>query len=149
MAAVHRAHPAQPALDLFPVPSPAPELPGQMDYRTQVATLVGDVLRGAVGDRFDVAAKMSRLTGKDVSKNMLDAYASDAREDHNLPLYLAPALEVVCESHALTAWLADVRGGRLLIGRDALNAELGKLERARDEAGKRIRQLKTLMGEME
>ncbi|MHB8920927.1 MAG: hypothetical protein ACYC3N_07820 [Halothiobacillus sp.] len=141
--------PDQPMLDLFPVPSPAPELPGQMDYRTQVASLVSEVLKAAVMDRFDIAARMSRLTGKDVSKHMLDAYASDAREDHNLPLYLAPALEVVCESHLITAWLSDTRGGRLLIGREALNAELGKLERARDEAGKRIRQLKTLMGEME
>lgn len=136
-------------LDLFPVPHPAPETPGTMDYRVTVAHLVGDMLRGAQGDRFDVAAKMSRLTGKDVSKNMLDAYASDAREDHNLPFYLIPALESVCESHALTAWLVDMRGGRLLVGREALNAELGKLERARDEAAKQIKKLKALMGEQE
>lgn len=149
MTRVSNSKSDQPMLDLFPVPSPAPELPGQMDYRAQVAHLVSEILKSSVSDRFDIAARMSRLTGKDVSKNMLDAYASDAREDHNLPLYLAPALETVCESHLLTAWITDVRGGRLLIGREALNAELGKLERARDEAGKRIRQLKTLMGEME
>ena len=149
MCPVNRVPPNQQALDLFPVPSPASDLPGQMDYRTQVAHLVSEVLRGATCDRFDVAARMSRLTGKDVSKNMLDAYASDAREDHNLPFYLVPALEVVCESHALTAWMSDVRGGKLLIGREALTAELGRLERDRDNAGKRIRQLKTLMGEME
>ncbi len=136
-------------LDLFPVPEAAPELPGTMDFRGQVAHLVSEMLRRAPHDRFDVAARMSRLTGKDVSKNMLDAYASDAREDHNLPFYLIPALETVCESHALTAWLADVRGGRLLIGREALNAELGRLERQRDEAAKRIKQLKNLMGEQE
>lgn len=134
---------------MFPVPVPASEQPGHMDYRHAVASIVGDVLRGADGDRFDFAARMSRLTGKDVSKNMLDAYASDAREDHNLPFYLVPALEVACDSHALTAWLTDVRGGRLLIGREALTAELGRLERDRDTAAKRIRQLKALIGEME
>lgn len=145
---MRRVHDAA-TLDLFPVPHPAPETPGTMDYRVTVAHLVGDMLRGAQGDRFDVAAKMSRLTGKDVSKNMLDAYASDAREDHNLPFYLGPALEVVCESHVLGAWFSEVRGGRLLVGREALNAELGKLERARDEAAKQIKKLKTLMGEQE
>lgn len=134
-------------LDLFEVPAPAPELPGAMDYRRQVAHLVSEMLRASAGDRYEVAAKMSRLTGKDVSKYMLDAYASDAREDHNLPFYLVPALEAVCDSHALTAWLADVRGGRLLVGREALNAELGRLERMRDEASRKIRQLKELMGE--
>ncbi|MHB9021337.1 MAG: hypothetical protein ACYC3A_05880 [Halothiobacillus sp.] len=135
--------------DLFAVPVAALELPGMLDYRADVAHLVGELLRDAGVDRLEVAARMSRLTGKEISKNMLDAYASDAREDHNLPLYLLPALEAVVQSHTLTAWLAEVRGGRLLIGREALNAELGKLERARDDAGKRIRQLKTLMGELE
>lgn len=136
-------------IDMFDVPSPAPDLPGTMDYRAQVSHLVSEMLRSAPHDRYDIAAKMSRLTGKDVSKNMLDAYASDAREDHNLPFYLLPALETVCESHAMTAWLADVRGGRLLVGREALNAELGRLERQRDEAAKRIKQLKQLMGDVE
>jgi len=133
-------------LDLFDVPTPAPELPGTMDYRVQVAHMTSEMLRGTLLDRYEIAARASRLTGKDVSKNMLDAYASDAREDHNLPFYLVAALEVVCESHALTAWLADMRGGRLLIGREALNAELGRLERSRDEASKRIKQLKGIMG---
>lgn len=136
-------------LDLFDVPEPAPELPGTMDYRPQVAHMVSEILRGAAIDRYEVAARVSRLTGKDLSKNMLDAYASDAREDHNLPFYLAPALEAVCESHVLTAWLADIRGGRLLIGREALTAELGRLERQRDEAARRIKQLKSLMGEID
>lgn len=120
-----------------------------MDYRHPVAHLVSEMLKGAGQDRYGLSAEISRLAGKDVSKNMLDAYASDAREDHNLPLYLVPAIEVACDSHQLTHWLVGVRGGKLLIGREALNAELGKLERARDEAGKRIRQLKQLMGEME
>ncbi|MEW6691678.1 MAG: hypothetical protein AB1340_02465 [Pseudomonadota bacterium] len=136
-------------LDLFDVPTPAPELPGTMDYRVQVAHMTSEMLRGTPLDRYEIAARASRLTGKDVSKNMLDAYASDAREDHNLPFYLAPALEAVCESHVLTAWLADIRGGRLLIGREALNAELGRLERQRDEAAKRIKQLKSLMGDID
>ncbi|MFZ5466625.1 MAG: hypothetical protein ACOZAI_05125 [Pseudomonadota bacterium] len=134
-------------LDLFAVPTPVPELPGTMDFRAQVAHLVSEMLRAAPYDRYEVAARMSRLTGKDVSKNMLDAYASDAREDHNPPFYLMPILEVVCESHAATQWLAEVRGGRLLIGREALHAELGRLERQRDDAAKKIKQLKGLMGE--
>ncbi|MFP4273376.1 MAG: hypothetical protein ACLFRH_10110 [Halothiobacillaceae bacterium] len=140
---------AQMEIDLFPVPEAAPRVPGTMDYRQQVAHLVSEVLKRSSHDRYGLSAEISRLAGKDVSKNMLDAYASDAREDHNLPLYLVPAIETVCDSHCLTNWLVGVRGGKLLIGREALNAELGKLERARDEAGKRIRQLKQLMGEME
>jgi hypothetical protein len=133
--------------DLFAVPEPAPELPGTHDFRVQVAHLVGEITKAAEGDRYAVAARMSRLTGKEVSKNMLDAYASEGREDHNLPLYLAPALEVSCASYLLTNWLADVRGGQLLIGREALMAELGRLERSRDVASQNIKRLKVQLGE--
>lgn len=133
--------------DLFAVPEPAPELPGTHDFRTQVAHLVSEILKRADGDRYAVAAAMTRLTGKDVSKHMLDAYASELREDHNLPLYLVPALEAACESHLITHWLADVRGGQLLIGRDSLMAELGRLERTRDAASKNIKRLKAQLGE--
>lgn len=130
------------ARDLFEVPEPAPELPGTHDFRTQVAHLVSEVMRRAESDRWGIAAAMTRLTGKDVSKHMLDAYASELREDHNLPLYLVPALEVACGSHLISRWLAEVRGAQLLIGREALMAELGRLERARDEATKNIKRLK-------
>ncbi len=59
-----------------------------------------------------------------------------------------PALEAACETHLLTRWLADKRGARVLIGREALTAELGRLERAREEAARKIRELKKLMGRL-
>lgn len=135
--------------DLFAVPRPAQPLPGTHDYRAVVSGLVGDLLKATTSDRFGVSATMSRLVGKEISKHMLDAYSSEAREEFNLPLYLVPALEAASGSHGLTSWLADVRGGRLLIGRDALNAELGRLEKLREDTGSRIRDLKRRMGEPE
>lgn len=129
--------------DLFLVPQPAAPVPGSMDYRPVVSALVSEMLRTCGKDRHQVAADVSRLTGKDVSKNMLDGYTAESREQFNLPLYLGPALEVACcGSTDLCAWFATVRGARLAIGADALHAELGRLERARDQAGERIRALK-------
>ena len=136
-------------LDLFEVPTPAAPLPAGMDFRAQVSALVGQVLREADGDRHEIAARMSRLTGLDVSKYMLDAYASEGRETFNLPAYLIPALETACTTHVLSTWLAGVRGGRLLIGRETLNAELGKLESQREQLARMIRELKKVMGELE
>lgn len=135
--------------DLFEVPRPAQALAGSHDFRPVVAELVSQALHGAAGDRHEIAASMSRLAGRDVSKYMLDAYSSGARDEYNLPMWLVPALEVSCGTHALTAWLVDVRGGRMLIGREALNAELGRLERMREDAAKRIREVKKQMGEAE
>ena len=128
--------------DLFEVPhTPAP-VPGSMDYRAVVAHLLSQMIAESGLDRFEVAARMSRLTGKDVSKYMLDGYTAESREEFNAPAYLIPVAELVCESHLYSNWLAGIRGGRLLVGRDALNAELGRIERQRDELGTQARQLK-------
>ncbi|MDT3671812.1 MAG: hypothetical protein ROZ37_15960 [Aromatoleum sp.] len=137
-------------IDLFEVPQPLPALEGTHDFRTVVCGLVCEVLdqaKAAGLSREAVAAEAARLTGRNVSKGMLNNYTSVAHEDFNVPLWVVPALESVCGSHLLTQWLVGTRGGKLLVGREALNAELGRLERARDEAARKIKQLKNVMGE--
>ncbi len=134
-------------LDLFEIPQPVLAVPGQGNSSVQVSELVGEMLKASDLDRYEVAARMSRLSGDDVSKAMLDAWASPARLDHNLPFYRAALLEEVCASHLLTNWLVSQRGGRVAYGRDALLAELGRLERQRDESARQARELKRRMGE--
>ncbi|HHM6772708.1 TPA: hypothetical protein ACWMLF_004695 [Pseudomonas aeruginosa] len=134
-------------LDIFEVPQPVRVLPGECNFGIQVSELVSETLKACDLDRYEVAARMSRLSGDDVSKFMLDAWASPARTDHNLPLYRVALLEDVCASHLLTDWLVGVRGGRVAYGRDALLAELGRLERTREAAGRQARELKRLLGD--
>lgn len=133
--------------DLFTIPRAAAPIPASMDYRATVTLLVGDMLADAHAaglDRYEVAAKASRLAGRDVSKNMLDGYTAESREEFNCPLWLAPVLESVCNSTLLADWHASVRGGRLVIGADTLDAEIGRLERVREDAAGKIKQLKEL-----
>ena len=134
-------------IDLFEVPQPAEPLAGAMDYRSVVAGLINDALRVSGVDRHEIAARCSRLTGKEITKYMLDAYTSEAREEFNPPLWLVPALETACGTHDITNWLVAMRGGRLLIGREALNADLGKLERQKIEIDQLIKKLKKQLGE--
>mgnify|MGYP002621924979 CR=1 FL=1 len=56
-------------LDMFEVPQPLPALEGTHDFRQVVAGLVGELLEQAVAGgmtRHQVAAEVSRLTGKEV-----------------------------------------------------------------------------------
>lgn len=120
-----------------------------MDYRTPVAVILTDMLAAAKlsdpdMDRPMIAAKVSRLTGKDVSKAMLDGYTAESRDAFNLPLYLVPALETVCNSVALTSWLAGLRGGRLVLGPEAIDAAIGRLQRERGDLDEQLKQLKHL-----
>lgn len=136
-------------LDLFEVPQPAAALPASMDYRREVAGLVGQILKEAEGDRFEIAARMSRLSGHEVSKYMLDAWSSESRDAYNMPFYQAAVFEAACNTHLLTNWLADKRGGRLLVGKETLNAELGRMERMKEDLTRKIREVKKVMGELE
>lgn len=133
-------------LDIFSVPQPVLAIPGNGNSAAQVSELIGEVLKGSDLDRYEVASRMSRLSGDDVSKYMLDSWSSPARVDHNMPFYRAALLEEVCSCHTLTNWLVEQRGGRVAYGRDALNAELGRLERLRDDAGRKARELKRVLG---
>lgn len=133
--------------DLFEIPQrPIPQ-PGTMDFRSTVSELVGDMLSAAhsIGiDRHEVAARASRLSGRDVTKNMLDGYTSPAREEFNLPLWLSPVLEIVCSSTTLGGWHASVHGGRMLVGAETLDAEIGRLLRVREQNDKALRELREL-----
>lgn len=135
--------------DLFEVPVARDPKPGALAVGHPLRHLLSDLLKASPLSRFDIAARMSELTGQDITKHQLDSWTAESRDGWRFPLEYLPAFEAAVQTHEVTVWLADLRGCRLLVGKDALEAELGKLERARDEAGKRIRQLKQVMGEME
>lgn len=134
-------------LDIFEVPVPVTPTPGSGNYAAQVSELVGAVLKDCPVDRYEVAAQMSRLSGDEVSKHMLDAWSSPARADHNIPLYRVPLLEEVCHSHAFTDWLVHQRGGRVAYGREALAAEYGKRQQMLEKLKHDMKELKRLMGD--
>lgn len=135
--------------DLFAIPSAAAPLPGALDYSLQVRELLSAAIKASPLNSTQVAARMSELMGCEFTGNSLHAMTAPSREGWRFPLEYLPAFEVVVETHALTNWLAGVRGGSLRFGREALDTELGRLERLREETSRKIKQLKSVMGEGE
>lgn len=133
--------------DLFAVPTPAAMLPGSLEFGLAVRRLVADAIKNSPLTIYQIAGRMTELIGVEVTVHQLHAWTAPSREGWRFPLEYLPALEAAAETHDITAWLAGVRGGQLHIGRDVLHAELGRLERQRDEAAKRIKALKNAMGE--
>ncbi len=131
--------------DLFEIPLPDQPTPGSSDYAFQVANLVGNMLKECPLDRYEISAQMSRLTDKDVSKNMLDAWSSAGRPDHNIPLYLVPVLESVCTNHVLTDWLARIGGGRVAFGRETLKAKMATALLKKQKADQEFKQLQKML----
>lgn len=136
-------------MDLFEVPVPTVPMPGALNFSHQLRRLLSDLLKACPSSREIVAARMSELTGDPITKHQLDSWTAESRDGWRFPLEYLPAFEVAVETIGLIAWAANVRGGKILMGKEALDAEIGKLERLKEDAGKRIKQLKHAMGEME
>ena len=115
------------------IPAAVPAIPGAMDFRKPVAELVAGMLANAKRDRYDVASRISRLCDHETSKALLDSYTAPSREECNLPLWKVPAVEISCNSYAVTEWLVGVHGGRILWGEEVMDAELGRVQRQLDE----------------
>ena len=94
----------------------------------QVAGYVGIALKEDARPREVVAGAMSALLAEPVTKMMLDAYASEARGDHNISAARLLALIAVTERHDLLDALLRRIGAAALVGEELHAARLGHLE---------------------
>ncbi len=124
------------------IPTAVPAVPGAMDFRKPVAELVAGLLANAKRDRYDIAARVSRLCDHETSKAILDSYTAPSREECNLPLWKVPSMEIACNSRGITEWLVGVHGGRVLWGEQVLQADLGEIETRIQHLQEQRRQVK-------
>jgi len=109
--------------DLFEVPVPLLATPGALSVAPALRGLLSDLLKRCPMSRFEVAARMSELTGEHISKHQLDAWTAESREGWRFPLEYLPALEEAIHTHDVThprrdglgcapAWCAAFGGAR-------------------------------------
>ncbi len=131
--------------DLFDVPSAPALIGGSLDYATELRYALSDALKKTPLSRHEIAARMSELTGHDISKSMLDAWTAESKAVWRFPFEYAAAFEAACESHCLQELLARKRGTRILVGEDALLAEMGKVQKAKTDLAEREKALRHRM----
>ena len=120
-------------------------IPGSLNIDKQLRSLLSALLKKNPLSRYEVAARMSELTGNEITKHQLDSWTAESREGWRFPLEFMPALEVALETHALTTWLGDLRGCRVLIGKEALEAELCKVNRIKADLLEKEKALKNML----
>lgn len=134
--------------DLFAnVPQAHPMTAGAWRFRSEITHAMSDAVKACSKDRYQIAADMSRLLGREISINTLDKYTSEASEDHIPNLETAIAFDAATEQLALANLFAGKLGCRVLPGKDSLLAELGRLEQMKGEIAKQERAIKKVLGE--
>lgn len=134
--------------DLFEVPRAAISSPGSLACRQEIAAVMSDAIRNnTASDRYQIAAEMSRLLGRDFSKNMLDAYTAESREDHMPPIDTAIAFDMAVGGFSLINIYAAKLGCKVMVGSEVLLHELGRIEQEEANLAKRKKALKKYLGD--
>lgn len=131
--------------DLFDIPRAAPALPGSINYSREIAATMGAALKECPADRIEVAARMTRLMGREITLSMINVYSAESHIDHNISLERAIAFDVATQSQALLKFYAVKTGCSVLVGEDALLAEWGMVQQAKAEIAEREKHLKERM----
>lgn len=122
-----KPHPGQLPFD-FAAPAPAKGVAELAGLERQIAELVGRVLASDPRSREEIAGAMSAVLDDQISKPMLDAYASGARPDHKVPASRLFALLVVTDRQDLLDPIMRKLGAALLVGDEVRTARLGQVE---------------------
>jgi hypothetical protein len=126
----------------FDAPRAASEAADLAGLDRVVAAAVARALKGDVRSRPEIAGATSALLDEDVSKLMLDAYASEARDTHNVPAHRLLAIIAVTERYDLLDLLVRRIGAAVLVGDELVAARLGHLEAHRRLLDTEIKQLR-------
>jgi hypothetical protein len=125
----------------FDAPEPAREVAALAGLDRMVASGISQALNGDSRSRYELAGKVSELLSEDVSKLMLDAYASEARDAHNVPFHRALAIFAVTERIDILDTLLRKIGVSALFGEEIKTARLGHLQRQLAEIKADIRSI--------
>lgn len=101
---------------------------GSLDVDKQFREAISSALKDSKLSRYGVAARMSELTGSEITKSMLDSWTAESKENHRFPAIYLPAFCEAVGSAEPLAILARLVGVFVLPSPDALRAEIQRLE---------------------
>lgn len=104
--------------------------------KARIARAVGETLKESGGTRLEIARRMSEWLGEEITKNMLDAYASEAREAHTIPYIRMLALAQVTGDLRLLQLGAEIFEHSVVADRHLRWVEVGQLADRKEDISK-------------
>lgn len=111
----------------FEEPMPATNAADLAGLDRLIAASVARMLRDDPRTRDEISAAMGELLDEDVSRGMLDAYASEARDKHNISAGRFIALIAVCKRYDILDHVLRRIGAAVLVGEEIATARAGHL----------------------
>ena len=128
----------------FAAPKPARSEGDLAGLGRMVSSAVARAMNEDSRSRPEIAGRVSALLGEDVSRWMLDGYASEAREEHAISAARFLALIAATDRLDILDALVSRIGGRILVGEEVHAARLGHLMAKKAEIEAQIRDLRPI-----
>jgi len=128
----------------LPLIDKAEELqPGDLDMGLRLKAALTEAIKGCKRlSRYDICSKISELTGKDLSKTMLDQYTAESKEAYHFPAEMLTAFCRVTGSFEPLAVLLEPLGCSILSGDEAHELEIVRMERRIAEMQRKLNEMK-------
>ncbi len=131
----------------FEIPRPPLATAGSLNYSAELCAALNQMFEESpCADRYEIAAKMSELTGEKITKAQIDAWTAKSKSAWRFPFEFAAAAEAACVSTKLQELFSRKRGSRILIGEESLLAELGRIEQMEEELRHQKQAIKAHLG---
>ena len=113
------------------------DIPGRLNISATLRELVSQALKHPHLNRYGVAAEMSKLLGKEITKSMLDSWSAESKENHRFPLDYFNAFVEATGDKTILRLICEKADGYFIEGEDALLTELGRIEKQKEELAKK------------
>jgi hypothetical protein len=101
---------------------------GSFDIDRQLRAMLSEALKHCPLSRWQVAARMSELTGQEITKAMLDSWTAESKEDHRFPAIFLPAFCEATGCNEPLKMMGKLVGMFIMPGPEALRAEIRRYE---------------------
>lgn len=122
--------------------------PGSMNISVQLRNELSEGLKMSMLSRHQVAARMSELTGAEITKSQLDSWTAESKEYHRFPAEYLPAFCFVTGYKKPLMIMARMVQCYLMESEGALLAELGKIDQGKKDLAMRERTVLDLISRM-
>lgn len=114
----------------------------------QIASGCARALKEDRRSRDEIAGNVSALLSETVSRFMLDAYASEARDEHNISAARFFALIAATDRYDILDVIVSRIGARVLVGEEVNAARYGHLMAAKQEIEEQLRAIRPLVSKI-
>ncbi|MBE3574569.1 MAG: hypothetical protein IMW99_03805 [Firmicutes bacterium] len=121
---------------------------GSMNQATLIRAGISEAIRKSGMKRWEIAGRISELTGCEVTESMLNAWSAESRDDRRFPAELLAAFCYVTGDRELLRTILQPLGCHLFETEQAVMAELGRITVQKQQLSAKERQLREYLSKM-